>query len=122
VEITQVEGISPAELWKMAGKWDVLVNDNKFKMEISDQGRITIISGAPGRSSDIIPSDNQNQFPSADGWYKVNDLVYDKSWDYIRNKKDGTFDIAHFCNPDPASDWAPCRSSYKGLENYCCSG
>ena len=110
----------------MAGKWDALVNDNKFEMEISDQGRITIIGGAPGapggRSSDIIPSDNQNQFPSADGWYKVNDLISDKTWDYIRFKEDGTFDIAHFCSPNPEDDWADCEASYKGLGNYCCSG
>ena len=93
------------------GVWNVVFT-NKAKM------KCTITSGYVQygkRKAEIMQSDNQIQFPSSKGWFKISGLVRDGTWHYLRVKQDGTLEIHRFC-----SDL--CKASYESLGQYCCIG
>ena len=44
----------------------------------------------------LSPSDDQVRFPTSEGWFMINQVVFKGSWQYIRVTKEGTLEIQHF--------------------------
>ena len=104
---------------EMVGHWSIdFFDDDPYPTTISSNGTVSIIFHGNSRSSHLVPSDDDIHFPHSLGWYKVNDLVYDNSWDYVRVQENGSLEVQHFCNVTFHS----CAETYGNLTNYCCVG
>ena len=68
------------------------------------------------RSGQAMRSNNSEDFPSSEGWYMVNNLIFDDSWDYVRLDDSGRLEIQHFCS------YGACTDMYGSSTYYCCSG
>ena len=100
---------------QMAGEWSLsYTNGHRDTYVIAADGKVT--RKTTGRTSTLATSDNQALFPSSQGWFKINKVHRDKTWEYIRLQRDGTVEIQHFC-----TDY--CGGRYKNsLWYYCCKG
>ena len=98
----------------LIGVWTVEYS-NRYKdtYTITTEGKI--ILKLKKTTSFLQESDNEVDFPSSDGWFMVDRAHRSATWEYIRLKGNGTFEIQHFCSDG-------CTGTYKNTKNYCCSG
>lgn len=96
----------------MVGKWELnYSNKHKDTYTITTDGSITL--GHNGATQKVQRSDNQERFPTSQGWFLVKNLFRAKAWEYVRFKADGTLEVQHFCSDG-------CGAIYNGLGKYCC--
>ena len=96
---------------KLTGVW-MLSYPNNYEVQynISIDGKITTED-----NSEVFlkTSDNQEIFPSLDGWLKIDKTHRNTTWEYIRLQANGTLEIRHFSSDN-------CTGIYKNLHYYCC--
>ena len=89
---------------RMAASYDVKYEDGtQEETTINEDGRITMGSD----SGNLVRSDNQNQFPSEQGWFLWR---YSTWYMYIR-VRDDVIEMHRFSST--------CNKRYQDLENYC---
>jgi len=103
---------APANIRKMVGAWSVhYTNGYKDTYTISANGAVSV--ARKGTHSKLVRSDNQRDFPSSQGWFKLNRIHRAATWEYIR-MKGNTLEIRHFCSD------GYCRGRYGHVGHYCC--
>ena len=96
----------------MVGKWKLnYSNSNGNTYTIKADGSVTL--GTNGVTRMFEESDNQDKFPSSQGWFLVTNLFRAAAWEYIRLRDDGTLQVHHFCSD-------VCGGVMNGVGKYCC--
>ena len=96
----------------MEGEWKLYYsNGRNNSYTIDANGLVTL--GSNGRKAFLQPSNNQEIFPSSQGWFLVKDLWRGQAWEYIRLRDDGTLQVHHFCSD-------VCGGVMNGVGKYCC--
>ena len=96
----------------MVGKWKL-----KFTTRLEDSysikadGLATL--GSNKMTQRLERSDNQDKFPSSQGWFLAKNLFRAQAWEYIRLRDDGTLQVHHFCSDG-------CGGVMNGVGKYCC--
>ena len=103
-----------------AGQYSIVLAGLYIRGTLTNEGLFTINGGnLNGRNTQATVSDNQVDFPSSGGWYKIMNLVSDGTWDYFKFKDDGSLEILHFSsNTDDG-----CSATHgTAAVNYCSIG
>ena len=96
----------------MVGNWKLNYSSkHKDGYVITSDGTITL--SLNGVKQYIQASDNQEKFPSSQGWFLVKNLFRAAAWEYIRLRDDGTLQVHHFCSD-------VCGGVMNGVGKYCC--
>ena len=84
------------DLKELVGVWSIVYVDGyNDEYSISAEGKIAL-KGRVNRKPYIEASDNQIDFPTSGGWFKVSNIYEDGDWLYIHRKKNGTLDCRYF--------------------------
>jgi len=103
---------APANIRKLVGVWNLhYTNGYRDIYTISPDGRVSVKH--LGTHSKLVRSDNQRDFPSSQGWFKMNRIHRTPTWEYVR-MKGNTLEIQHFCSD------GYCRGRYGSVGHYCC--
>ena len=68
------------------------------------------INSNPHHESHISASTNEVVFPSLKGWLKIQNVLRQATWEYIRLKEDDTLETHFFCTDRPA-----CQRTYENI-------
>ena len=103
---------------KLAGDWSISFPDGTRRVTISTEGLVIDNDGTKESRKSMITLSDNSDFPSSQGWYKINNLVKDSTWDFVRLLDNGDLQIQHFCSYDDRD----CKGKHKNSDNYCCFG
>ena len=102
------------------GTWSISLGNNELPVKVTIIGEVILHPDtAHTRTSKLQPSNNTLVFPTTDGWWRVDNLAFDNTWDYVKFQTNRTMLVHHFCG---YSDNPDCQRTYQGLSKYCCPG
>ena len=101
---------------EMVGKWKVKYTNNWENEYLIAADRL-VTNMYNGVTQSFKRSDNQDKFPSCQGWYLWRNLHRAAAWDYVRLGSDGLLETHHFCTDEDG-----CKSKLNGVGHYCCVG
>ena len=84
-------------------------NNNEGEYNISIDGKVITETN---EETFLLTSDNQEVFPSLDGWFKLDKGYRNNTWEYIRLQANGSLEIRLFSSDN-------CTGIYENLNNYC---
>ena len=98
-------------LGQFSGNWVMLLpNGQRETYRIGSDGKVVLSSSM--MSGQIERSDNQQLFPSSQGWWK---LHFGSGWMYMRMNGQGKLEVHRFSQPHNSN----CAATYNNLNNYC---
>ena len=97
------------------GEWSLnYSNGMTLDLKIANNGKASVTTTK--NLADIEQSDNDQEFPSSEGWIKINGLFGQGHWQYYRIDNEGKLEAKHFCGLEA------CRNTFGSLRQFCCHG